>query len=178
MSEMRFNEPMAEPIKEAEKVIEPEKVEGKIEKSKKPETKSYSVDFKNILQKFKIKKQNVFAALLAIVVLTSLVFGGNFYLKAKKLERQSQTAAAGSAGEAQRIVAEVGKLLILPTDEEPTIATISDASKLQNQAFFANAKNGDKVLIYNKAGKAILYDPVNKIIVEVAPLNTDAPTNQ
>ncbi|KKT87549.1 MAG: hypothetical protein UW89_C0024G0001, partial [Parcubacteria group bacterium GW2011_GWB1_45_10] len=30
---------------------------------------------------------------------------------------------------------------------------------------------GDKVLIFSTSQKAILYDPVNDIIVEVAPIN-------
>ena len=89
-------------------------------------------------------------------------------MKAQKLESQVQL---GTASEVQKTVAEVAKLIILPQDEAPTVATISDVGKLRGQAFFANAQNGDKVLIYTKAAKAILYDPVQKKIVEMAPLN-------
>jgi hypothetical protein len=71
------------------------------------------------------------------------------------------------------LIAEVSRLIVLPTDETPTIATVNDLQKLQGQQFFVNAKVGDKVLIYTKAKKAILYDPQNQKIVEVAPLNLE-----
>lgn len=69
------------------------------------------------------------------------------------------------------IVSEIGKLIELPKEENPTIATITDITKLKDQAFFQNAKNGDKVLIYANFGKAILYSPNLRKIIEVAPIN-------
>lgn len=69
------------------------------------------------------------------------------------------------------IIAEVSKLIILPNDEKPTIATVSDPKVLKDQPFFSKAKVGDKVLIYTKAQKAILYDPVANKIVNIAPIN-------
>ena len=84
-----------------------------------------------------------------------------------------------SQEEVKKVVAQVGKLILLPEGETPTIATVSDPSALKNQAFFADAKKGDKVLIYTNAKKAILYDPVIKKIINVAPVNTgDAKLNQ
>ena len=67
----------------------------------------------------------------------------------------------------------VSKLMVLPTDETPTMATVSDPEKLKNQAFFVNAKVGDKVLIYTKARKAILFSPSQNKIIEVSPLNVN-----
>ena len=150
MDAMRFNKPPESEQPE-------EKKEEKID----------SADSK-IWQKLKIKKQNIFYAIILLIVVISVGAAVNFYFKAKNLESGSPTAVAG---EVQKIVAEAGKLIVLPKNEEPTIATISDVEKLRGQAFFANAQNGDKVLIYTKAQKAILYDPINNIIVEVAPLN-------
>lgn len=73
--------------------------------------------------------------------------------------------------EITKIIKKVGKLMVLPEGETPTIATVTDPERLADQPFFAKAKVGDKVLIYTNAKKVILYDPVGNIIVEVAPLN-------
>jgi hypothetical protein len=70
----------------------------------------------------------------------------------------------------------VGKLILLPSGETPTIMTVTDKQKLTGQQFFANAKNGDKVLIYEKAKKAFLYDPVADKIIEVSPILTASPS--
>jgi hypothetical protein len=71
----------------------------------------------------------------------------------------------------------VYKLIDLPQNETPTIATISDKSGLTNQDFFSTAANGDKILIYAGYKMAILYRPsVNKII-KVAPLVMDTNSN-
>jgi hypothetical protein len=75
--------------------------------------------------------------------------------------------------EASDLVAEVGSLIILPYGETPTIATVSDPSKLKDQRFFQNAKVGDKVLIYTQASQAYLYRPSAHLLVEVAPITTD-----
>lgn len=147
MDEMRFNKPP-----------EPEKPEEKEEE-------------KRVWKK--INRKHILFVLILLMVMVSIGVAVNYYLKAQKLESQVQ---ANSISETQKIVAEVSKLIVLPKDEEPTVATISDVEKLRSQAFFANAKNGDKVLIYTKAQKAILYDPIQKIIVEVAPLNTGSPS--
>jgi hypothetical protein len=76
-----------------------------------------------------------------------------------------------ASDEVAQVTDEVGKLMVLPTDEQPTLATVTDPSKLKDQPFFANAKEGYKVLIYAKAKKAILYSPEDNKIVDVAPVN-------
>ena len=76
------------------------------------------------------------------------------------------------------LVAEVGKLIVLPEGEIPTAATVSDPEILKDQPFFKNAKVGDKVLIYTNAKKAYLYDPAAHKLIEVAPLNLAAPSSE
>ena len=59
----------------------------------------------------------------------------------------------------------VGKLMDLPVDEKPTIATVTDPSVLPHQDFFKKAQKDDKVIIYKNNKLAILYRPgINKII--------------
>ncbi|MDP2630898.1 MAG: hypothetical protein Q8P56_05845 [Candidatus Uhrbacteria bacterium] len=115
-------------------------------------------------------RQNVLWVLTACV----LVSGGlaiYFYKQAAHLRSNLGDAAQAEVSEVEQLLAAVGKLIVLPEGETPTIATVSDLEKLKSQPFFVNAKNGDKVLIYTNAKKAILYDPVANKIIEVAPIN-------
>lgn len=85
--------------------------------------------------------------------------------------RQTKTNPQGMAKDAlSAVVAQVGKLIELPTGEEPTMATVTSVEKLKDQPFFAHAQNGDKALIFSKAGKAILYRPSTDKIIEVISL--------
>lgn len=90
----------------------------------------------------------------------------------------NQTNQRSAQEEVKKLVSEVGKLIELPTGEDPTVATVTDISKLKDQPFFARAKNGDKVLIYTTAKKAILYDPSLKKVIDVAPINIGSPSAQ
>ena len=65
----------------------------------------------------------------------------------------------------------------MPSSEAPTIATVNDITKLKGQAFFADAKNGDKVLIYTKAGKAVLYRPLTNKVIEYSTVNLNGNTS-
>ena len=111
----------------------------------------------------------IIVALLFIIALCAAIY---FYTKYDALKA---TPAVSTPKDVAALVARVGRLIVLPTDETPTIATVTDLEKLKDQPFFANAKNGDKVLLYSKARKAILYDPVADKIIEVAPVNLDRP---
>jgi hypothetical protein len=75
--------------------------------------------------------------------------------------------------EVTKLVEVVGKLMILP-DETPIVATVVDLAKLKNQVFFESAKYGDKILIYPRAQKIILYNPKSNKIVGLAPFNINS----
>ncbi len=94
-----------------------------------------------------------------------------FYNQYQKAQARLQNPSLFTQEETRALIDRVGKLIQLPSDELPTVATISDREKLKDQPFFAQAKNGDKLLIYNEAKKAILYDPVSNKIIDVAPIN-------
>ncbi|NTW26931.1 MAG: LytR C-terminal domain-containing protein [Candidatus Moranbacteria bacterium] len=79
--------------------------------------------------------------------------------------------------ETDEIIIKVGKLMELPSNEIPTLATVTDKEKMKEQPFFAKSENGDKVLIYTKAQKAILYRPSLNKIVEVMQLSISKPTD-
>ena len=103
-----------------------------------------------------------------MLFVVAVVFAVYSYTQLAELRGDPQRVAEK---EVEELVNRVGKLIVLPQGEQPTLATVSDVESLREQPFFAQAKNGDKVLIYTNARKVILYDPVKNKIVEVAPLN-------
>jgi hypothetical protein len=48
--------------------------------------------------------------------------------------------------------------------------TLTNVSNLKSQAFYANAENGDKVLLYQQAKKAYLYRPSINKVIDIAPV--------
>ncbi len=114
---------------------------------------------------------------LGIIVVILIAGGGVLFWQYQKSQQelkslQANTAASQQAQtELRQLVSEVSKLIDVPTSEDPTVATVTSIDKLKDQQFFQKAKNGDKVLIYTSAKKAILYDPVAKKIIDVAPVN-------
>jgi hypothetical protein len=72
--------------------------------------------------------------------------------------------------ETKALTDRIGEFMELPLDEQPTLATVTDQEKLKEQSFFAHAQNGDKLLVYSKARKAILYRPSTKKVIEVSNL--------
>lgn len=115
-----------------------------------------------------LKKGGAATKLLGILVLVLAAVAAYFYVQYSNLKSDP---AKESQAEAQKLAMQVGKLMVLPADEQPTVATVTDVEKLKEQPFFAKAKNGDKVLIYTQAKKAILFDPIANKIIEVAPIN-------
>ena len=107
------------------------------------------------------------ALFIAILAIAGTVIFAVKYFKARaqlsglqaQLTELQKDPAIRIKEENKALLIEVAKLITLPTDEDPTIATVTDLSKLQSQPFFVHAQLGDKVLIYSKAKKAIIYRP-------------------
>jgi len=73
--------------------------------------------------------------------------------------------------EINQIMAVLSSYMDLP-DEIPTLATVTDKSQLESQPFFQKSENGDKVIIFPSASKAILYRPSTKKIIDISNLLT------
>ncbi len=86
------------------------------------------------------------------------------YLENPGLAEQQQVTA---------LLQKVGALIELPTNETPTMATITNAALLkQTQPFLANAENGDVLIIYAAAKTAILYRPSEDKLIAVGPVTS------
>ena len=116
------------------------------------------------------ERGNIVLGLLIGAVL-ALIPSYYFYTKYQQAQKLLKSPQQVSLEQTKSVVDKVGKLIALPNDETPSLATVQDKSKLKDQPFFKNAVNGDKLLLFIKAKKAILYRESNNKIIEVAPIN-------
>lgn len=124
---------------------------------------------KSLARRFKIL---ALKSLILKVVPLLLIIGGVVYFVRENpqilgLSKDVPEEGEFNQEEIKSLVEEVGEIIELPQDETPTIATVSDLSKVRDREFFKKAKNGDTVLIYKVAKKAYLYRASEKKIIEV-----------
>ncbi len=122
-----------------------------------------------------LNSSKVIAIVALVVAIASIGFASYQYSETQKLkttEGQKQV----SQNEAKALKAQVSKLIQLPS-ENPTVATISDIKKLKDQPFFNGAKNGDKVLIFTEARKAIIYRESENKIINSGPIAVTSDQN-
>src|SRR5260221_329038 len=108
----------------------------------------------------KIDKKTLIGLTIGLILIICL--GGYAvyrYLHAKNLAQDpaavQQVQQKVAQEEAKKLVTEISRIMVLPSDELPTVAVVSDIEKLKDQLFFQKAKNGDKVLIFPTAKVAI-----------------------
>lgn len=105
--------------------------------------------------------------ILAVLLAVSVGAAGYFFYQYKHAIKGDDTA------EIAALTKEIGASLLLPTGETPTLATVTDKEKLASQPFFQKAENGDKVLIYSVSGRAILYRPSVKKVIDMTSVNVN-----
>lgn len=119
----------------------------------------------------KTMNKNIQYIIGAVIVVAALVPSVYFYSQYQQAQARLANPNLFATEEVKNYVTQISKLMMLPSGETPTLATVNDKEKLKGQAFFANAENGDKVLIYTTAKKAILFRPSLDKIIDVAPIN-------
>jgi hypothetical protein len=112
--------------------------------------------------------------LIVVLLVVSLGAGYSAYYFYGQYQDLKKNPNSVVQEETKTLTDKIGLLMVLPKSETPTVATVLDIKKLKDQPFFKNAKNGDKVLVYMTAKKAILYRPADNKIIEVAPVFTGA----
>jgi hypothetical protein len=131
------------------------------------------MDFKELESKITDPKYAIPASIVALVILAAVGF---FYFQSQQNQPIDPNNPQAVQEDNNRIIEEVGKLMDLPPGETPQVLTVTDITQLTGQPFFARAQNGDRVLVYSGAQKAILYDPKNKKIREVTNINVAPPS--
>lgn len=116
------------------------------------------------------RKRIVAYVAIGIVILLALGVAGYFAKQYYDLRANPNMAAED---ETNRLVSSVGKLYELPTDEKPVVGSVQDKEKLKDQAFFKNAQDGDKILIYQNNKLAIIYRQKDDKLINVGPITLD-----
>ena len=135
----------------------------------------------NKLGKAKLSKRFLTEAVLVLLVAALGIYTWSLHSSNQNLNKELTSLKTNPQKAVQQqtneLIASVGKLIQLPKGETPTVAAVTDAAQAKKQsAFFNDAQNGDKVLLYVKAGEAILYRPSTNKIVLVAPLTFSSAT--
>jgi|GEM_PF-5321652 len=108
--------------------------------------------------------------LLAVLVLAGAIaylFWQNMQLRSPEYQAEAQKRAN------TELIDRVSKVVVLPTDQEPTIATITKVDELKkvNATFYGDAQDGDKILFYST--RAVIYRESEGKIINIAPVTLD-----
>ena len=116
----------------------------------------------------KIAQKSFMTFLALLVVVGAIAVAAYFYQQNQDFKQHPEKV---SQAELTTLQATIGRLIELPQDETPQLATVTDANQLKaEQSFFEKAQNGDKILIYSQAKKAFLFRPKTGKIIEVGPV--------
>jgi len=112
--------------------------------------------------------------LVPLLILAAIYFALDRagYIRAFQLGLQLQQQQQQQVDQDKVVLDSLKKIMLLPGDDvKPTMATITDIDVLKKEqpTFFANAKNGDRVIVYPNT--AIIYDYNANKIIQVGPVN-------
>lgn len=120
----------------------------------------------------KSKKFSLSKLVIVLLLLVPSATAVYYYQKNKEARKDPVVA---QKKEIEDLVAKVKKLMLVP-DETPTLATVEDKEKLKDQPFFKDAENGDKILIFTAAKKAIIYRPNDNRVINSGPIAVTSDT--
>ncbi len=117
------------------------------------------------------------AVIISFVILILLAVAGStagiyYYFQYKTLVARTNDPNIA----VRDLLAKVGKLIDLPTGEQPTVATVQNPDLIKSQPFFAKAKKDDRVILYPNARLAILYDEQANKIINFGTINVGSAT--
>ena len=122
----------------------------------------------------------IWAIVFALTTTVALGAAGYLYWQNDQLRNNPKTSQEAATTKASNIKAKVAKLMSVPADETPTLASVTDKTKLKDQPFFKDAENGDQILIFPQAKKAIIYRESTNKLINVGPIaiTTDTAAKQ
>jgi hypothetical protein len=112
-----------------------------------------------------MKKVKISTLLLVLVIVVSAA--GNFYLYHRYKDAQNKDPNI----QTQRIVDSLKKTTDVP-NETPSVLTVVDKSKLTDSQIAQKAENGDKILLFQKAGEVYIYRPSTDKLINILNISS------
>ena len=117
-----------------------------------------------------LSRAKVTTAVAVLVAVVALSLAGYTYWQYNQLKNDPTASQKASDAKVSAIKAKVAKLISIPADETPTLASVTDKTKLKDQPFFKDAENGDQILIFSQAKKAVIYRESENKLINVGPI--------
>ncbi len=113
---------------------------------------------------------SVFARLFMFLLIVGIGVLGFLYYKTDKelkLLKEPEAQTAYLKQEIEKITKDIGKVVMFPDDDRLVyVGTVEDPEILKKeQSFFANASVGDYIFVFEKTGRALLWNTQKNIIV-------------
>lgn len=105
---------------------------------------------------------------VAVVLIALVGLGVWKYLDQQKQLTDLKNAQTSAKEANEQLIEDVGKVAVIPPDEQPVVREVEELESLAKQPFYAEAEIGDKVLLFTKAKRAFLYRPSTKQIVNIS----------
>lgn len=111
-----------------------------------------------------------------VLTVIALCLAGAWYFY-DRYERLANDPQIKAQLEAAKLLSDLSAIIELPQGELPSIATVSDTSKLAADPFFEKAQNGDVLIVYAQTARAFLFRPSAKKLINVGAFvqNSSAP---
>lgn len=122
----------------------------------------------------------IFLGLIGATAGSTIFFYQKYNQAQKEIEllKTEQGQAKIIEEETATLIAAVSKLILLPENESPVVATIVNSAKLaETQPFYKGSQDGDKLLIFPESEKALIYSPARNILVSVGPAFVEKETS-
>jgi len=113
-------------------------------------------------------------AIAAIAVaVVAVIFAGWMFMQNQQLQKKDTANTSAKTEISNEEVAKKVAAVYDAPKETPSVAKVADRSKLPNEPFFQNAKQGDYVLIYPSAKIALIYRMSENKVVNIGPISTN-----
>lgn len=117
--------------------------------------------------------KNRFLVYLSILVILVLLGLSGYLYRQLRIEKKANNSTASSQEavkkESEDLKNKISKLMSLP-NETPVVGTVNDKDKFKDQPFFSGVENGDKLLIFAEAKKAVIYREKDNRIINAGPI--------